>query len=147
MTVQPQENPNQSATGKPQQPDSYVPPRDFAIMLIEAGFIGLATWSAAAFGGNALLLIIWILVLLVGGIVSAKVGPPYMPGLEASWKRLTAKGRAKKKEEAQKIADQAFKQIDAIAGATSRADQQRHEKYAEVLSSKKVRKALRRFGK
>lgn len=117
-------------------------------MLIEAGFIGLATWSAAAFGGNALLLIVWGLVLLVGGIVSAKVGPPYMPGLEASWKRLTAKGRAKKREEAREIAEQAFKQIDAIAGSTSDVDhQQRHEKYAEVLSPKKVRKALRRLGK
>lgn len=80
MTTRPQKNPNQSATDKPQQPDSYVPLRDFAIMLIEAGFIGLATWSAAAFGGNALLLIIWIIVLLVGLVVSAKLVRPTYPG-------------------------------------------------------------------
>ena len=49
-------------------------------MLIEAGFIGLATWSAAAFGGNALLLIIWIIVLLVGLVVSAKLVRPTYPG-------------------------------------------------------------------
>ena len=63
------------------------------------------------------------------------------------WERLTAKGQAKKKEEAQKIAEQAFKEIDAIAGSASDGDQQRHEKYAEVLRPKKVRKALRKLRK